>query len=336
MTALSTLPDDRYAVVLNANAGRVNSSLESKLKKLVPEGRLYMTQSQLHAREVLQNILDDDISTVFAGGGDGTIVDVINSLYELRKPNQPLPTVGALRLGTGNALAGWLGSGAPQKDLRQWHAKRVHQLLPVHMVEAEETRFPFAGLGIDAAILNDYYRFKNAAKGTWYEGMAKGMRGYLLAGYSRTLPNYIKNPTNKVRIVNLGRPAFKIGPNGREIGEPIPTGGTLYEGNASLGAAASTPYYGYGMKMFPFATMRKGRFQLRVINMTPFQAATNIWPAWSGKLVHPGLHDYYVDRLRVIFEDAVPYQLGGEAVGYRNEVTFSLCTDPIQMVRPNP
>ena len=334
MSALSTRPNDDYAVLLNANAGRVTSKLEKRLRPLVPEGRFFMTQSQLHARDVLQSCLDDGVSAIFAGGGDGTIVDVINSLYELQKPGQALPKVGALRLGTGNALAGWLGSSNPQKDLGSWRAQRVHQLQQVNLVEAEETLFPFAGLGIDAAVLNDYYQVKNNGKGQWYETLAKGMTGYLMAGYSRTLPQYIKNPTNQVRIVNLGRPAFKIGPNGREMGAPIPTGATIYEGNASVVAVGSTPFYGYNMKMFPYATMRKGRFQLRMINMSPVQIATNIWSAWNGKLVHPGLSDFYADRIRVTFENAVPYQLGGEAVGYRNEITFSLKADPIQMIRP--
>jgi hypothetical protein len=60
--------------------------------------------------------------------------------------------------------------------------------------------------------------------------------------------------------------------------------------------------------------------------MNPLQVATQIWPAWNGKLVHPNLHDYYVDRVRVIFEDAVPYQFGGEAMGYRKEITFGLAS----------
>ena len=334
MTALSTLPNENYAVVLNANAGRVTQKLEKRLRPLVPEGRFFMTRSQLHSRDVLQSCLDNNVSAIFAGGGDGTIVDVINSLYELQKPGQALPKVGALRLGTGNALAGWLGSSNPQRDLSSWKAQRIHQLQNVHMVEAEDTLFPFAGLGIDAAILNDYCQVKSYSKGQWYENLAKGITGYVMAGYSKTLPQYIKNPTNQVRIVNLGRPAFRIGPNGREVGAPIPTGATIYEGNASVVAVGSTPFYGYNMKMFPYATMRKGRFQLRMINMTPIQVATNIWAAWNGNLVHPGLCDFYADRIRVTFENAVPYQLGGEAVGYRNELTFSLKADPIQMIRP--
>ena len=97
-------------------------------------------------------------------------------------------------------------------------------------------------------------------------------------------------------------------------------------------ACANTPYYGYKLKLFPFASKRSGRFQLRICDMSILQCAYNIFPAWNGKLNHPKMHDYYVDRVRVIFEDAMPYQFGGEAMGYRKEITFSLAKYPVQMI----
>ena len=66
--------------------------------------------------------------------------------------------------------------------------------------------------------------------------------------------------------------------------------------------------------------------------MSPLQIATKIWSAWNGKLRHPNLHDFYVDRVRVIFEDAVPYQFGGEAMGYRKEISFGLARQPISLI----
>ena len=82
----------------------------------------------------------------------------------------------------------------------------------------------------------------------------------MYAGYTKTLPEAIRRPKHHVRIINTGRPAFKIGPNGGEISEPIPTGAVLYEGDVTTVMCSTTPYYGYKMSMFPFATKRKGRF----------------------------------------------------------------------------
>ena len=55
------------------------------------------------------------------------------------------PTIGALRLGTGNALAHWLGSATPLK-ISRWTTGRPHRIIHTPMVEAEDTLFPFAGL----------------------------------------------------------------------------------------------------------------------------------------------------------------------------------------------
>ena len=84
--------------------------------------------------------------------------------------------------------------------------------------------------------------------------------------------------------------------------------------------------------MFPHATRWPGRFQLRVVNMNALECAVNVPAVWRGTCTHPGLLDYYVDRARVVVEDAVPYQLGGDARGYRNELTFGLARSTVQMV----
>ncbi len=325
-----TLPDDNFAVVLNANAGRVTPRLAKSIRSLVPADRLFFTESEAHAEDVFNHCIQRQYGTVFAGGGDGTIVGAINALQALRG-DAPMPNVGVLRLGTGNALAHWLGSGRPVADLQRWKAGQVHRSVSMHMCEAEGTLFPFAGLGVDAAILNDYNEIKRRAQGKWWQSIAKGLTGYLIAGYLKTVPNYLRRPSHRVRITNLGRPAFRIAPNGREIGKPIPTGGLLYEGLASTVCCASMPFYGYGMKMFPHATRRAGRFQLRLANMSALQMACAVPSVWKGGTA-PGIQDYYIDSAHIEFEDDMPYQLGGEAMGYRREMTFSLASYPVTLL----
>jgi diacylglycerol kinase family enzyme len=327
-----TRPRDNYAVVINANAGRVTPRLTRTLKELVPKNQLFLTKSQLHARDVIQECVENKVDAVFAGGGDGTIVDVINTLNDFKGTNSKIPAIGILRLGTGNALASWVGSESPVADLAKWKSGKLHKLMPVQLVEAEGALFPFAGLGMDAAILNDYNQIKAAARGKWWQNIAKGIRGYLVAGYTKTLPNLIRRQKARVKIINVGRPAFKINQHGLETGAPIPQGGVIYEGTSTMVCCANTPYYGYKLKLFPFASKRYGRFQLRISDLSIAQCAYNIYKAWNGKINHPKVHDYYVDRVRIIFEDAMPYQFGGEAMGYRKEITFSLSQSPIHMI----
>jgi diacylglycerol kinase family enzyme len=327
-----TIPDDRYAIVLNANAGRVTPRLVRAIKGIISPERVFLTESQDHSREVLHKCVEDDVKTVFAGGGDGTIVDILNTLNGLRGDAPTLPDVGVLRLGTGNALAHWLGSGRPLNDLRRWRDRMVHRTVALDLVSCDDTLFPFAGLGQDAAVLNDYNALKERWKDQWFWPLMRGVPGYLAAAYLRTVPNYLRRPIPRVRVINLGRPVWRIDPCGREVGDPIPTGDVIYQGAASMLGVATTPFYGAGMRMFPHATQRAGRFQLRVMNLTATQAAVNVVPAWKGTLQHEGLHDFYADRVRVIFDDAMPYQLGGEASGYRRELNFSLTETPLRLV----
>ena len=327
-----TVPDDRYAVILNANAGRVTPRLVRAIEQVATKERVHLTESQDHAREVIQRCVEDEVQTVFAGGGDGTIVDVINTLDQLRTDATTIPAVGVLRLGTGNALAHWLGSGRPVGDLQRWRDKLVHRSVAVDLVECEGTLFPFAGLGHDAAVLNDYNLIKERWRRHWAWGLLRGVPGYLAAGFLRTVPNYLRRPMSTVSVVNIGRPAWRIGPSGKEAGDPVATGEVLYRGPASMLGVATTPFYGAGMKMFPHATQRAGRFQLRILNMTAVQAAMNIGAAWKGTLQHHGLHDFYADRVRVVFDNAMPYQLGGEASGYKRELTFGVSQSPIRLV----
>lgn len=326
------LPDERYAVVLNANAGRVTEALTASIRAVVPPDRVFLTRSPEHAREVLRACVEADVRTVFAGGGDGTIVGVINALEELRAVHAQVPAVAILRLGTGNALAHWLGSGLPVADLAGWRAGAVHRAVSVPMVEAEGTLFPFGGLGHDAAVLNDYNRLKKASRGRWWRPLTFGLLGYLVAAFTRTIPNYLRRDAVRVRVVNLGGPAVRLGPQGQPVGAPIPEGATLYEGPASLVGCATTPMYGYGMRMFPWAAARSDRFQLRVLNMSAVQAAAKLWPAWHGRLDHPGRHDFHVERVRVVFDGAMPYQVGGEAQGYRKEMVFGLSAHAVTLV----
>ena len=88
-----TLPDDRYAVVLNANAGRVTPRLTRAIHQIVPRDRVFLTHSQDHARDVLRGCLNRRLRTVVAGGGDGTIIDTINTLQAL-SGDDLMPSVG--------------------------------------------------------------------------------------------------------------------------------------------------------------------------------------------------------------------------------------------------
>ena len=323
--------DGRFGVILNANAGRVTRALARRVRRTVGEDRVFLTTSRESATEALQTCIERGYKTVFAGGGDGTIVDTINSLERFRGDAQ-VPAVGVLRLGTGNALAHWLGAGWPVQDLRRYQGGGLHSRMSIRMVESEGTLFPFGGLGHDAAVLNDYYELKKKYENTPFAGLMSGLTGYFIAGLGVTVPRFLTRDNTRIRVVNLGGDAWRIGPGGDRVGQPVGYGQTLFEGPASVVGAATTPLLGYGFRFFPFAARRPDRLHLRVLDFSPLRCVKEIPAAWNGTMSGEGVHDFYAERVRVQFEHSMPDQMGGDPKGYRDEVGFGLSEHPVTLV----
>jgi diacylglycerol kinase family enzyme len=82
------------------------------------------------------------------------------------------------------------------------------------------------------------------------------------------------------------------------------------------------------MRFFPFADARPDRFHLRIADTSPLQSARLIPAAFRGVTGHPRVHDIHAERVRIRFDDALPYQYAGEARGHRRELVFGLSARP--------
>jgi diacylglycerol kinase family enzyme len=100
-----------------------------------------------------------------------------------------------------------------------------------------------------------------------------------------------------------------------------------------LAAAGTVPYYGFGLKAFPFAESRPGMMQLRLA--TQLSVSSLLWnlpQIWAGEFSHPSLLDFHVERVAVQFERPIPLQIGGDACGERDQMTFAMCPRPVELV----
>ncbi len=256
------VPRGPFGVVLNANAGRFHPRLAEGARAIAGDDHVFLTESPEHAEEVLGRCLEREYRTIFAGGGDGTVIDAVNVLDRLGGLEAEGRAVGVLRLGTGNALARHLGSTEPLKDLADYADGVIHKELPLRMVTAEGTLFPFGGLGNDAAVLNDYNTLKSRYAETALAPVFSKLTGYVVAGLAVTVPRYLRRPNPTVTITNIGGTAWRASASGEEIGEHVGQGEVLYHGPCSMVGAATTPIIGYGVRMFPHAERRQGRFHL--------------------------------------------------------------------------
>jgi diacylglycerol kinase family enzyme len=328
------------AVLLNANARQVNARMRAALSGVVPAEDLYLSRDSQDARDIADEVVERGYKTVLTGGGDGTFVSWVNHILdESEKQSSPAPRFGVLALGTGNAVAEVVGAAKSDvlNDVRNVRDGRVRAYRKLELLTCEGRRTPFAGLGYDAAILNDYVWLKNRlAKGP-LKKLAAGGAGYAVAVSTRSVPRAVmERRPSYCEIVNLGRAAYRLDALGKPVGPPIGHGEVIYAGPAKMAAAGTVPFYGLGFKMFPFAGQREGFMQLRVVGNMPVPSILlNLKSIWKGHVDHPAVLDFFVERAALKFERPMPLQIGGDAEGWRDQVTFAMADRSVELVDYN-
>ena len=328
---------DRVAVVVNGNAKQVTHELVETLDQIVQSGDLFVSRSLEEGRDIARTIVERGYPTVLTGGGDGTFVQMVSWIVGCAEElGRPFPRFGLLKLGTGNALAWVLGAQNPRgrgvvADLARLRREGGSRRL--RLIEIGDMLTPFAGLGADAIALAHY----NATRDVFYHSgplkhIASGPVVYGASLLGRTVPQYLVKPTIRVRVINEGAPAIRLGQDGRPVGAPIESGDTIYAGPARLLAFSTIPYWGWGARIFPYAEERDDRFSLRVVNFGSVAAVVNIRKIWQGAYRSDRLHDFLVERMLIQCEKPTPLQIGGDVAGTRAQVRAHLSKRPIQVV----
>jgi diacylglycerol kinase family enzyme len=324
------------AVLLNAHAKRVTARVRAAVEATVGPENVFLSRDVAEANAIAARVLSYGYSTVFAAGGDGTFVGWVNRIVrEASRQRCPVPRFGILALGTGNAVAGLVGTSSDTylDDLKRFLRGGVSRSLRIDLVDCEGRHTPFAGVGADAALINDYDWLKARLQATPLRAIGHGPAGFGIAAALRTAPRHLLESAPRCEIVNAGAPAWRLDPSGNRVGDAVPEGGLLYEGPCLMAAASTVPYYGLGMRAFPFAGTEPGTMHLRVASRIPVPVVLlNLPNIWSGAFRHPGLLDFQVTRVTVHFDRAAPLQIGGDAEGYRETVTMGVVSEPIDVV----
>src|SRR4051812_35328653 len=172
------------AALLNGRARKVTSRVVRALAHALPGSTILVSDDFDQARRHVRELIRRRPEIILSGGGDGAAMRLLNFWRE--EGGGELPTLGILRLGTGNAWARVVG--APEFFA---HARKLPRLrdepLPIRefsLLEVEKHLSHFAGVGWDARILNDYQRnldkrssqLVGSRLASW---LHKGVRGYL-------------------------------------------------------------------------------------------------------------------------------------------------------------
>ena len=346
---------ERVAVLLNANAKSVSEKLRRQLEAFVPADDLFFSRTFDEARSIARTVLSRGYRTVLTGGGDGTFVGFANCIMDAaERPESfaassggaalrlapaafPIPRFGVLKLGTGNAVAGLSGAsgrrvGVVEDILRARSGEASHTQL-LHLLQVDGKRAPFAGCGIDAKLLNDYCDLKKKLAGGPFAFAGAGGLGYFCSITGKTLPHYTfgRGGVPQIEVVNLGGPCQQIGPDGLPVGREIAHGEILYKGACKMAAAGTVPFYGFGFTMFPHALRSPGRFQLRLTAIGVPKILANLRKIWKGG-TPSGILDFHCEKVRIRFDRQMPFQVGGDAEGYRREVVLEMAERPLELL----
>lgn len=321
------------AVLVNLRARHGSEAIGQRIREILPRARVAVTSTLDEARHwVREDYAANRPDVLISGGGDGTAVALLN---ELRDQGLAFPAFGLLPLGTGNGWARATGEVGKRAALRSLTWLPEHGAPPLRqsgLVETEGRVTPFAGTGWDAEVLADYKAVQELTPRVMRGASARA--GYMRSLFTRTIPRHLFGfSPPRVRVVNLGEPALGLSPDGRAI--PIPgagPGAVLYDGPISVGGAATTEELGLGFRAFPFAHLVPGRMNVRIYAATALQATARIPWLWRGAHPLPDDHHFFVTRCRFEFDRPVPFEIGGDLVGEREQVEMSYLEDAVPLI----
>ena len=321
----------RAVAIVNGNARRLGGRMRTKLERVLPGG-VRFTGSLDDARTTIRAEIRRGSDLIVLGGGDGTVVMGLTLIGEAcRAAGKREPAIGILRLGSGNAIADTVGaSDDVVEDLarivRGGGARRQVPLLDVLGVRA-----PFVGMGVDALLLEDHAAVDRVVdRVPIARSLMGGATRYALAVALRSFPRFATGARPNAVVTNRGAPAIEMrrtGPTGREER----AGEVLWKGTCTLVAGATIPFFGFGLKMFAFATTRHDKFHLRCGDAGLFEIMRNTPAAFRGEYFSDHVTDYLCDRVSIELDQDTAIEAGGELLGRRNHVELAMCA-PITMV----
>ena len=327
----------RVAVVLNGNARQVTDQLVESFDQVVRSGDLFLSKSLDEAKGIAHEIVDADYSVVLTGGGDGTFVQMVTSITkEAKARGQCPPSFGLLKLGTGNSLAWALGAGTSREgviaDLERLSQQSTHR--DFRLIEVQDLLTPFAGAGFDALGLQHFHEVRALVRHLPFIGKrATGAVSYAISIPTRTIPELAIRPQMRVRIVNRGSDITKLDRNGRPTDHRIPNGEVVFEGACIAALVSTIPYWGFGVKVFPFAENRPAdRFCLRVVATHPLHVAAHMLSVWKGTYRHDDLLDFYADDVELEFDERTAIEIGGDPAEMTRSMRAHLHPDPIRLI----
>lgn len=215
----------------------------------------------------------------------------------------------------------------------------------------------FAGAGFDSLMLQDFQSIKKwAIRTKILTKTLSSVAGYCVALVVKTLPKCVTRNEHNIKVTvttrdpdtlwvdhRRGDVVQRVGKDGKKSDT------VLYEGTTGILAAGTSPFYGGGLRLFPFARLTRDKMHLRLGRIHPIRGFFNIPKIFEGsfrdkRMSSFGCLDYiggdFDVRVTSTTTDPItneeiegfPVQHSGESAGYFERFRLRVITTPIRFV----
>ena len=231
----------------------------------------------------------------------------------------------------------------------------------------------FAGVGFDSLMLNDFKEIKAWSQRTGIlRNLLSSVTGYCVALLARTLPQCIHRQAHKIQVDLVAhdpqtlwvdhrrgdfvRPVAAEGSSSSSSSSTTTSPLLLYSGTTGILCAGTSPYYGGGLRLFPFARMTTDQMHLRVGRIRPLTGFFRMPQIFAGSYrdksaTRFGCLDFMGRDFEVQVSPAVtttggkttnctsstrsggyPFQHSGESVGLVDRFRLRVVEEPVRFV----
>ncbi len=274
--------------------------LRAYLQKRLP-GDIYDDLGDVKTTIEKAALASRSADVIVAMGGDGTIADTLQGIFDAGKQDDVL--FGVIPFGSGNAFR--KAFDIPLNPLRAIDHLAEGIPRPIDLMELEGRVAAFSSIGATALVTGEKLR-----------GKIGGLWGHVLAG--RRL---FSAPLDK-KTIELTDGYDKSGPFKTKT----------ITSNFFDCIVAKTNYFGYSWNIAPKAVVDDGYLDISLFEMGPVKYSF-LFP-----LIYFGLYQHRMRHFKakrvVISGRALPIQFNGEFLGDRDRIEFRVLPRAIRMVTP--
>lgn len=301
----------KIALILNTPSPDAAAALRAAVRRLREAGhtvRPRLTFEEGDARVFAREAVAEGAGLVVAGGGDGTVNEVVNGLCDgageaPRGEGRPLPRLGVIPLGTGNDLAGALG-------------------LPEDPETALAAALAGTPVPVDVAVVNGR-RFLNVSTG----GFGAEATGETPDEVKRVLGPLAYVVTGVRKFVEMDVPTARFVCDGERV----------YEGPFLVFAVGNSRRTGGGNWLTPRADLSDGLLDVCIVKQVSRVDFLALAPQLRAgtHLEHPAVIYRRVRELRVESATELHVNADGEPLSGRR-FTYSVLPHRLELVLPHP